>query len=177
MRILNIHGYNGQPFNTNYTILSNHNYSVISQFFDYSIEHPQHVETVLTRVIKDNNIDLIVATSYGAFIGKQLSIKLTLPLIATNPCLRPDISLEHIDCEFVVNNRSYIDAAISLYSTFENDIFIVGANDEVVDPNITKELAHDSTIIEVPGGHHLDSTAYSEILLKGVKHIEEISKE
>lgn len=173
MNILNIHGYRGVKDNTNFRILNSIPDSiVISQYFDYDTTDPKSIENYLGNLIEDNNIDIIVATSFGAFFGKILSVKHKIPLMATNPCLIPDISLKAIAPEYFNEaNSRYVDGVCKINSCagYKGDVFILGDSDEVIDhDNITRVIAKDATLYTVPGGHQLEESKYRDILIKEV---------
>lgn len=180
MVILNIHGYQGSPENTNFKILheskltSSQDVEIISPSFDYDRATAEGIFAALVDFIIDYDIDLIVATSLGAFFGKCLSSEYKIPIIATNPCLRPDISLIPFASEWVGNNFDFIKRTLQIIKDegYSNDVFIVGDSDDVVDPRITFSEAHDATIIHVKGGHSLEAENYRDVLLKEVSKIE-----
>ena len=169
MNILNIHGYKGDKFNTNYRILTEAGHSVFSFTIDYESHDPKEIIEFLDNVILEDQINLIVATSFGAFFGKLLSIKFNIPLIATNPCLKPSESLKPIvpEANWISNKEAELFA-----KNWVNDIFIVGKDDTVVDPAITRRIAKSATIYEVAGGHVLLESDYSNVLLDKVANIE-----
>lgn len=179
MNILNIHGYGGSGQNTNYSILSSMqgNIDVISPTLDYLSFDPYSVECDLCQIVENNCVGLIVATSFGAFFGKQLSLKYNIPLIATNPCLRPEISLRKIAPEyFSQSNSVFVEQRELIASSagYKTDVFIVGHDDEVIDhESITKPNAVGATFHEVEGGHKLDKDIYEEILIEEVsRHLQ-----
>lgn len=87
MNVLNIHGYAGTAENTNYSILHEAGYNVISFAIDYDSCAASDVEEFLLAAVKVYQIGLIVATSYGSYFANILSAKLDIPFIATNPCV------------------------------------------------------------------------------------------
>lgn len=174
MKVLNIHGYNGSNQNTNFKILEALKpvVEVISPQFDYITASPDYIEKCLVKLVEDNDIELVVATSFGAFFGRLLSIKYNIPIIATNPCLRPDISLKAIAPEyFNEHNSRYIEETLRTNSCkgYEGDVFILGSEDEVIDhDSITRVIAKDATFYTVSGNHHLKEDEYRDILIKEV---------
>ena len=177
MKVLNIHGYKGSSKNTNFHILNslNNDIEVISQLFDYDTTDPSCIERYLSNLIEDNNVELIVATSFGAFFGRLLSMKYNVPIIATNPCLRPDISLKAIAPEyFNEHNSKYVEEAFrtNLSGGYNKAVFILGDKDEVIDhDHITRVIAKDATFYTVSGNHHLEKDEYRDILTKEVSKL------
>ena len=176
MKILNLHGYNGQPSNTNYEILTELGYPVGSPQLNYGTEDPNKIVEYLSNYIKDWNIDLIVATSFGAFFGKILSLKYNIPLIATNPCLSPDVSLIKIAPEYFSDDKKaqfiFDNVEKNDLAGYKGNVFIVGTKDEIVDPKLTYVQAYNARIYKVANGHHqLNIDSYRRILEKEVDEI------
>lgn len=173
MKILNLHGYRGSSSNTNFRILSEAGNEVISPQIDHNSYNPEELVRILSDMIEAEKPELIVATSFGTFFGKILSCKYNIRLIATNPCLRPEISLkkiapeyfspgfESIILKYVANNRK---------TGYAKDTFIIGNSDEVIDHNaITLIEANEAKLISVEGKHRLDRKNYEDILMKEVQ--------
>lgn len=177
MKVLNIHGYNGSSRNTNFKILESLESvaEVISPQFDYITTSPEYIEKCLVKLVEDNDIELVVATSFGAFFGRLLSIKHNVPIIATNPCLRPDISLKAIAPEYFNKyNSRYVEEALrtNLSGGYNKAVFILGDKDEVIDHDyITRVIAKDATFYTVSGNHHLEEDEYRDILIKEVSKL------
>lgn len=161
--ILNIHGFAGKSTNTNYSILTELGCSVISPQLDYEAETIEETYKKLSKLVSENDITQIVATSYGSFFGKLLSTQYNIPLLATNPCLRPDISLAAIAPEYVYKNRKAISKIVreNSCSDFSDDCFVLGDNDTVIDHSLTRNIAKKATIEVVPGGHSLETKPYT----------------
>lgn len=176
MTILNIHGYKGSKFNTNFDILDDAGYTICSPQFYYNEVSPEYVEETLIEIIKENDVDLIVATSFGSFFGKIVSSKCNIPLIAVNPCLRPDVTFKQIATDYLENpaNLRYIKKNIenNKENGYKGDTFIVGNIDMVVDPILTRCEALDANVIIFNGGHRPDRSEYGSILLEAVKKFE-----
>lgn len=172
MKVLNLHGYKGNSNNTNFRILEDAGYEVISPQTEYDDYDPNTVVEMLSRIIEEEKPELIVATSFGTFFGKILSCKYNIRLIATNPCLRPEISLKRIAPDYF---KEGFEAEIVKYvfsnehRGYKEDTFIIGNNDEVIDHNrITMNEAALATLIIVEGKHRLDRKNYEEILMKEI---------
>ncbi len=173
MTILNIHGYNGSKFNTNFDILDDAGYTICSPQLYYNEVSPEYVEETLIEIVKENDVDLIVATSFGSFFGKIVSSKCNIPLVAANPCLRPDVTFKQIATDYLENsdNLGYIKKNIenNKKNGYKGDTFIVGNMDTVVEPDLTYSEASDAEVIIFYGGHRPNRSEYESILLEAVK--------
>ncbi|MDE6678972.1 MAG: hypothetical protein K2K02_08010, partial [Ruminococcus sp.] len=85
MRILNIHGYKGNPENSAYHALKNIDCEVVSPTVRYDYEEPEKIIEKLRKMF-GNECDVIVGTSLGGFFGAVLSVRLGVPVILVNPC-------------------------------------------------------------------------------------------
>ncbi len=170
MNILNIHGYAGKAENTNFTILHEAGYNVTGFTIDYDSCSAIDVEEFLTAAVKVYNIDLIVATSYGSYFANILSAKYDIPFIATNPCVSPAVSLHNISPEYCMKETPYYRLRDEAYvKNWENGIFILGKNDEVLDHSITKKVIGKAKTYEVVGEHRLNKEVYQRYLLEEVR--------
>lgn len=172
MKVLNLHGYKGKYNNTNFSLLRDAGYEVISPQTEYDDFSPTEVVEMLSKIVEEEKPDLIVATSFGTFFGKILSCKYNIRLIATNPCLRPEISLKRIAPDYF---KEGFESEIVKYvfsnehRGYREDTFIIGNNDEVIDHNrITMNEAALATLITVEGKHRLGRVNYEDILLKEI---------
>lgn len=186
MTILNIHGFDGKPNNINFDILTDftkdRNAKVLSYPIDYRNLSLLDIHSKLQKVINDKNVSLIVATSFGAFVGKQLSIDNSIPFICTNPCFRPDITIKSIAPEYFEGKLGKINSAVidqwianrreaskKKTGTAESkDIIFLGDEDNVIDSAVTlKEIKNNfSLVYNVHGGHSLPRDAYQDKLIQ-----------
>ena len=172
MNILNIHGYAGKAENTNYTILHEAGYNVTGFTIDYDSCSAIDVEEFLTAAVKAYNIDLVVATSYGSYFANILSAKFDIPFIATNPCVYPSESLLNISPDYCKREIPYYRLRNDAYvKNWENGIFILGDNDEVLDHTITKKMIGKAKTYTVSGGHRLNKEVYEKYLLEEVRKV------
>lgn len=172
MKILNLHGYKGSSNNTNFRIIQDAGYEVVSPQLEYDDYRPSEVVDILSRIVEKEHPDLIVATSFGTFFGKILSYRYNIRLVATNPCLRPEISLRRIAPDYFKEGFEFeiVKYVATNQSTwYTQDTFIIGDKDEVIDHRqITMNEAALSTLIVVEGKHRLNRKNYEEILLKEI---------
>lgn len=175
MNILNIHGFRGSSDNTNFRILDDAGYSVLSFQIDYESTSAKTVTTFLSSACEIYNIDLIVATSYGSYFANIVSFENSIPFIATNPCIYPEISLKNIAPEYVQREHLFLESTDANTTRFginwERGTFITGDADEVIDHSLAEDIFDKATRFVVTGGHQLQRGVYETILLKEVaKH-------
>ena len=175
MNILNIHGFNGKSANTNYQILKDAGYNVISFEFDYENCDPHAIEEFLVLATRIYKIDLIVATSYGAFFAAIVSLRTSISFIATNPCVEPLVSLRKLASSYCDANSSFFSISTEyLYKHYAwlNGSYILGSKDEIIDYSIAQSTFDKAVTYKVDGGHQLERDAYEDILLKEIKEHE-----
>ena len=182
MRILNIHGFDGSSENTNYKILRLLGHNVISTQLDYRSLSPNQIyNSKLYPIAKHQDIDLIVATSFGAFFGNRLSAEFNIPCIFTNPCLRPDISLRAIAPEYFSckNSKEITDWRIDQLSNkqynYTNKTILIGTADEIIDhDSITTKEAVGAIFYRIEGGkHQLSENQIKDIIEEVIESYEE----
>lgn len=158
MKIMNIHGYRGDPHNSAYRALDNLGCDMLSPAFDYDNELPENVTDKLLNIINSNNIELIVGTSLGGFYAAVLSARTGLPAILVNPCLLPFLHLPRLGYDG--NIAPFIPLFGELSELRVNNVsVIVGGSDEVIDTHdFTKNLLQNSRFRVVPEGKHSGST-------------------
>lgn len=173
--ILNLHGFRGSSNNTNCRILQRMGLDVTSFQIDYESENLNELCKELATYLSLHYIHAIVATSFGSFIGKHLSIEFKLPLIATNPCLVPNVSLRRVAPEYFVgdlgrkNEETCKRWQKEHKGTYSFDSFIIGSDDNVIDHSITYSEAAGATFYNVQGKHQLSAKQYSTLLEDLVK--------
>ncbi|MET6989140.1 YqiA/YcfP family alpha/beta fold hydrolase [Sediminicola arcticus] len=120
MNILYIHGLNGSLSPEKRAILENHGavYSppIDYQENDYSIEH-------LNIEFKDKDINVVMGSSMGGFVGYYLSIAFQTPALLFNPALVYRSVFQNVP-DYKNRNRSF-------------KKIVLGAQDDIVYPNNT----------------------------------------
>ncbi|MDE6501444.1 MAG: hypothetical protein K2L10_05125 [Ruminococcus sp.] len=167
MRILNIHGYKGNPENSAYHALENIGCEVVSPTLRYDYDEPEKIIEKLRKMF-GNEGDVIVGTSLGGFFGALLSVRLGVPVILVNPCLMPFVTLPQLD--FKGNIRQYmrlfpeiLDIDISATST------IIGGKDDVIEyHDFTEKLLRNKDFRIVPDGRHSGATLPLENYFKEI---------
>lgn len=125
MKILYIHGYGSDGNSTTAQHIRNviTDVEVISPtFIDYSSVHNIKINIKkISNIIVKHNIDIIVASSMGAFIASKFS---GFPMVLINPCLKPSIELPKLITnmsdkqilEFMRFEKTVIDEESRLYT-------------------------------------------------------------
>ena len=91
MRILNLHGFMGKADNRNYSALCKlmPKEDIVSPKLDFMNEHPAELIEKLSKIIKNEDIDIVIGQSFGGFYALHLAYRCGIPCILTNPCLFP----------------------------------------------------------------------------------------
>lgn len=171
MKVLNIHGYKGKSNNGNFRILTEAGYTVSSLQLDYDASDLESIYNRLVEEVESFHPDIIVATSFGSFFAKHISLNFNIPCILVNPCLRPEISLRRIAPEFFDSTREeQVTRWVEEHKgTYKNDYIICGTADEVIDHTITASEIGKGAIHCVPGGNHsVDESLYRDHILRGI---------
>ena len=95
MNILYIHGYNGSPYGTSYTLFDSlvDKTSATLHTIDYDPTQPEEAIKSIKRYVRDNNIDLIIGSSLGGFLTMHL---FGYSRIVINPCWDPATELPYL---------------------------------------------------------------------------------
>jgi len=161
--ILYIYGYgsneNSSTYNNLKELLSSHKrINIIS--IRYSQENPQKALQQFKDFIEENQVDMIVASSLGAYIAIQIS---GIPKILINPCVHPEVELEKLQNpsvpEFIVNNyKNYITNHDIWSNTTEQDKYnttvIIGKNDELFGQKYVQECIKHCTYLKFSDQGH-----------------------
>ena len=87
MRLLYVHGYNGNPYGDSYQNLKVACGDIHELFtMDYDCEHPDDVIRMISRFVKENRIDVVIGASLGGFLTMNLY---GVSRIVVNPCWNP----------------------------------------------------------------------------------------
>ena len=157
MKTLYIHGLNSHPVPEKLEILKNYGLDVIALHIDYQKE--KGVYQKLKETIENNNIEFIVGSSMGGFIGYWLGEDLGLPCLLFNPAMNymdklmpyiPDIDHRNCPARFVV----------------------IGAHDESVDPqknisvfrNAEQVNCHQRVVVCEWLAHQIDYDTFDEMV-------------
>ena len=160
MKILNIHGYQGNAANSAYEALRECGFEIISLQIDYDRSSPDSGMQLLNSQFTNNFCDAVVGTSLGGFFAALISAKNECPCVLVNPCLMPFLHLPRLGyvsddgvIEYIRLFSGLADIDSSRVST------IVGGQDELIDTHdFTRQIFQNERYILVPDGKHSGST-------------------
>lgn len=93
--ILYVHGFGSRYDQTNEKVLALSELGEVHGIdIDYSVPHDVIV-SILKETIQDNEIDLIVGTSFGGFWAAEIGSSLGIPFVAINPVIHPVIQMSN----------------------------------------------------------------------------------
>ncbi len=158
MKILNIHGYKGNPINSAYSVLEKLGHDVHSPEMHYDNLSPQNILEELCGYIEKNNFEAVVGTSLGGFYAIMLCIKYDIPIILINPCLMPFLYLPRL------GYNGDLTQYLSMLSEFINlkrcnVSTIVGECDDLIDSHdFTRTLLKNKRYYVATNGKHSGAT-------------------
>lgn len=160
MKILNIHGYQGNAANAAYQALRECDFDIVSMQIDYDRSSPESIMMMLKSQFANNFCDAVVGTSLGGFYAALVSAKSECPCVLINPCLVPFLTLPRLGYKSDEGMIEYMRLFSGLADTDNSMVStIVGAKDEVVDTHdFTRRLFQNERFIVVPDGMHSGST-------------------
>lgn len=161
MRILNIHGYQGDAHNAAYSALKEvggDDLDIISPAVDHDKTPPEEVIKLFRDIIDEKKPDILAGTSLGGFYAAVLSAEYDLPVLLVNPCLLPFDVLPKLG--YSGDIRTYMKLFGRLMKLkSENVCTVVGEKDEIIDtPEITRSMLFNDRFISVPEGMHSGAT-------------------
>lgn len=154
MRILNLHGFMGKADNRNYTALCKlmPKEDIVSPKLDFMNEHPAELIEKLSKIIKNEDIDIVIGQSFGGFYALHLAYRCGIPCILTNPCLFP------ADTDVIVDSdisrdilEEYRHLSRSVY--FAKAYILLSDNDTIIPDNKEKCKGITPHIKVVEGTH------------------------
>jgi hypothetical protein len=169
-KVLNLHGIDGKSKNYNSFLLAMEfsRDSIISPQIDYRNTSLQEVLGIADDIFESEEIGLVVGNSFGGFIAACGAFKHNVPYILTNPCLRPDISIDSIVPGYAEANRS--DIAYNLNQLmYDRDFWsrgciIFGDEDEVLDTELSRKvISKGACVVTIPGGHRLRGNLFDDV--------------
>lgn len=160
MKVLNIHGYQGNAANSAYQALRECDFDIVSMQIDYDRTPPESIMMMLKSQFANNFCNAVVGTSLGGFYAALVSAKSECPCVLINPCLVPFMTLPRLGYKSDEGMIEYMRLFSGLADTDNSMVStIVGAKDEVVDTHdFTRRLFQNERYIVVPDGMHSGST-------------------
>ena len=173
MKILNIHGYNGNAANAAYQALRACDFEIISLQIDYDRMSPEHLMQMFKSQFANNFCDAVVGTSLGGFYAALVSAKSECPCVLINPALVPFITLPQLGYKNDEGIVEYIRLFSGLAETNNSMVStVVGSEDEIVSTHdFTRRLFQNERYLVVPGGKHSGETLPLEDIFRD--HIED----
>lgn len=168
MKILNLHGYHGDPQNCAFTALKARGQTVFSPSLDYDSLSPETILGALRKLIMTERIDMLAGTSLGGFYAAVLAAESGLPVLLVNPCLMPFLHLPRLG--FTGDIRPYITLFASVGKLNSDQVScIVGGADEIIDTHdFAERLFGNERFRIVPEGKHAGATLHLEEYLEAV---------
>lgn len=187
INVFYIWGYGGSPDSNTVKYLQGalgKDFNVVSDY--YAQYSPKEAIIDLTTHINEKNIDLIVGSSLGAFLGLQLP---NIPKVLINVCLHPEVELEKLTTdaenpkthkietvpavpEHIINfYKEYCNSAY-IWDNFnsKDTIFILGNNDELLGDKYWEEIRnHTHNIIISEQGHHNTKESIKNYVVPQIK--------
>ena len=165
MKILNLHGYNGNPHNSAYGVLTALGHEVISPTLDYDKLTPEKLLSELCGLVEQSKVSAVVGISMGGFYASLLSVRLGLPAILINPCLMPFVYLPRLGSAGDIRPYMTLFAELSGIDTKKTST-VVGDCDEIIDTQeLTKALLGSGRYVVVHGGMHSGMTLPLDTIL------------
>ena len=168
MNILYIYGYNGSPDSVTGKNLK----EVFPEHNVYCIDYPQNdIESAinaLQKYVYTNNINVVVASSYGAFISLFLR---NVVKFLINPCMRPTVELPKIGVpdEFVKDAAKYEERLTDI--SFDESLITFGLfsdHDELFDEKYKETFKYFGKVISINKCGHRANKEMLEIELKPI---------
>lgn len=167
LKVLYVHGYNGSPTGSSYTLFKNEldksKYELHT--IDYSPEDPEGAVTAIKKYVKEHKIGLVIGSSLGGFLTLFLYGAMR---IVINPCWNPAVELPLIG--YTGPTDVYERMLQELVKTTDEEeaelccgCFALG--DELLGAKYRDTFSrYFSRIYDIPGGHHVTHEAVDKIV-------------
>lgn len=172
IKILYVHGYNGQPHGDSFQKLAK--YAAEADFggekvemhsFDYDAAKP-HSETRRLRLYYyENGIDLIIGASLGGFLAANCTCTRRL---VVNPCWAPSAELPKLGYTGPMEDYEFIEKGLGRMAKYGDDKLCVGCfaqEDELLGTKYQAAFSKSfKETYDIPGGHHMSEEAAKMIM-------------
>jgi predicted esterase YcpF (UPF0227 family) len=174
MKLLYVHGYNGDPYGSSYQNLKNacgDDHELYT--FDYNPEFPKHAIKELFQFVKENKIDCVIGASLGGFLTMNLY---GVSRIVVNPCWDPANELYKLG--YRGDNSVYEELLDGMTETldFEERNLCSGVfstDDELLgDKYVSTFEKYFKNTSFIKGGHKI-SEAMANYIIKVILHLHE----
>ena len=166
MRILYVHGYNGDPYGSSFTHLKNatgDRHEVLS--IDYDAQNPQAAIATIRKAVQELGIDAVIGASLGGFLTMHV---FGVSRIIVNPCWDPANELPHVG--YTGETAVYS----TLLEQFKKNTDIeeknlcsvcIAPQDELLGERYRDVLeSHFRHVYEISGGHKICEESAQEIV-------------
>ena len=131
--VLYIHGFQSSPRPEKVSVLNTYFDKVIAPYIDWeNRDIRKNLFNDLNKVINENQITHVVGSSMGGQMAFYLGLKNNIETL----CFNPAFGIRYDDFNFTLNKNSH-----------SNVIFLLGKNDDCVNPEKTKEFLISNELI------------------------------
>lgn len=178
MKILYIHGYNGNPYGSSYHHLKNaidNKHELFS--IDYNVEKPAEAIVSIYDYIIDNNIDFVIGSSLGGFLTLFLP---GVPRMVINPCWNPVEELPKIGYDGPQHDYQYLLEFFKEFHDYEEYHLCAGCfsnNDELLGTKYKEVFSkYFENVYDISDGHHITDKSANEIITYFTHHIKTVNE-
>lgn len=164
MKLLYVHGYNGDPNGESYQNLKaacGDNHEILT--IDYNPEFPKQAITDLFEFVKENNVDCVIGASLGGFLAMNLY---GISRIVVNPCWDPANELPQLG--YTGDTSVYKELLDNITNNTEEGDLCIGVfavDDEVFGRKYVDEFKkHFKLQYDIDGGHDITETVAKDII-------------
>ena len=166
MRILYVHGYNGDPYGSSYNHLkkaAGESHELLS--VDYNAEDPREAIAIIRKAVMEQGIDCVIGASLGGFLTMHI---FGVSRMIINPCWDPANELPHVG--YTGETAVYS----TLLEQFKENTDIeeknlcsvcIAPQDELLGERYRDVLeSHFRHVYEISGGHRICEKSAQEII-------------
>ena len=177
MKVLYVHGYNGDPYGSSYNHLkkaAGESHELLS--VDYNAEDPREAIAIIRKAVMEQGIDCVIGASLGGFLTMHI---FGVSRMIINPCWNPANELPHVG--YTGETAVYS----TLLERFKENTDIeeknlcsvcIAPQDELLGERYRDVLeSHFRHVYEISGGHRICEESAKEIINRYLpKHDENV---
>ena len=166
-RILYVHGYNGSPTGSSFTLFDTHidksNYEMHT--IDYDPADPEGAVKAIKAYVREHKIELVIGSSLGGFLTLFLY---GVMRIVVNPCWNPAVELPKLGYDGPT--EAYATLLQELIDTTDEEeaelcCGCFAAGDELLGDKYRVTFSrYYRRVYDIAGGHHLTAEAVEKIV-------------
>jgi predicted esterase YcpF (UPF0227 family) len=173
--ILNIHGFASHGENSKSKALRENGYKVISPTL--AIDPKEAIKQLEDSL---DGVSTLMGTSLGGFYALYLSTKYKIPALLINPSTEPNLTMSAkvgrshtnyktgLEFEWTLDHMKSINKLYSQVDLTKEDLLILlGSNDTVVDPEVTKRNLINAEFLEYNTDHRF--SMFEQVLKENQK--------